>query len=202
MWHKTDDRTFTNLDGTRSTVKMMQESVTGWYAEGDNWDLVELPYEDGSFSMALLVPNEGHFSEVEAAFDQPFLDSALDDLGTALVTLSLPRFTIDDGMPLEDPLHAMGMRDAFHRVDADFSGISPDAMDPKDILNLDGVYHKAFLKVDEEGAEAAAATASVGEGEGEGEDFTVTVTIDRPFILMIRDRSSGELLFLGRVLSL
>ena len=42
----------------------------------------------------------------------------------------------------------------------------------------------------------------MGEGEGEGEDFTVTVTIDRPFILMIRDRSSGELLFLGRVLSL
>jgi len=66
----------------------------------------------------------------------------------------MPRFELTYGtVPLKEPLHDMGMVDAFDADLADFSGMSSEQR-----LNIDGVYHKTFLAVDEYGTEAAAAT--------------------------------------------
>ena len=89
----------------------------------------------------------------------------------------------------------MGMVDAFSADRADFSGMT-DATD----LKIDAVVHKAFIKVDEEGTEAAAATGvSVGITSVQPESKPIEMRIDRPFIFVIRHTTSGAILFMGRV---
>jgi serpin B len=94
-------------------------------------------------------------------------------------------------------LSALGMRDPFDAARADFSG-----MDGRPHwLFLSGVIHKAFVDVDETGTEAAAATA-VGVPFGRPsprQTMPPTFHADHPFLVVIRERSSGAVLFLGRV---
>jgi len=78
---------------------------------------------------------------------------------------------------------------------ADFSGMSPTG----DELFIRDVLHQAFIKVDEEGTEAAAATAVIMEAVS-APLVTTELTVDRPFIFLIRDDATGALLFMGRVL--
>ncbi len=61
-------------------------------------------------------------------------------------------------------------------------------------LFLDTVQHEAFIEVDEEGTEAHAAT-----GGAMAASHGPTITVDRPFLFVIRDRSTGAILFMGRV---
>ena len=65
-------------------------------------------------------------------------------------------------------------------------------------LFLTDVLHKAFVRVDEEGTDAAAATAVVA-GTTSIPQIDVRLAVDRPFVLAVRDRTTGVLLFLGRV---
>jgi serpin B len=85
----------------------------------------------------------------------------------------------------------MGMPLAFEES-ADFSGMTSSVR-----LHISRVIHKAFIEVNEKGAEAAAATAVM---------MSVDVALivphfraDRPFLFLIRDTESGMILFLGRV---
>ena len=87
---------------------------------------------------------------------------------------------------------AMGMPIAFSSS-ADFSCMTGN----RDLMICD-VLHKAFVAVDEAGTEAAAATAVVMKLTA-APDEPVEVTLDRPFIFLIQERSTGNILFLGRV---
>jgi serpin B len=86
------------------------------------------------------------------------------------------------------------MVDAFDPDNADFSGMTAE-----NDLFVSDVIHKAFVAVDEEGTEAAAATAVIMETTS-AMMYDVTLMIDRPFIFIIRDKPSGQTLFIGRVL--
>ena len=109
-----------------------------------------------------------------------------------LVTGSLPRFGFESEFNLVPSLMSLGMTDAFDGSQADFSGMST-AGD----LYISGVFHQAFVAVDEIGTEAAAATAVVVSDTSAPEP--VTVVVDRPFLFVVRDRPTGAVLFLGRV---
>ncbi len=109
--------------------------------------------------------------------------------------LSLPKFTFESEFNLSDTLKSMGMVDAFDADNADFSGMTAG-----NDLFISDVIHKAFVAVDEEGTEAAAATAAVMETTS-AIMYDVTLMLDRPFIFIIRDKPSGQILFIGRVLN-
>jgi serpin B len=107
------------------------------------------------------------------------------------ISLALPRFRIEYDVALNETLKALGMTPAFDPAAADFSRITK----ARDDLYISSVRQKTFVEVNEEGTEAAAAT-SVG--------ISVTsappaVIVDRPFIVAIRERLSGTLLFIGRI---
>jgi serpin B len=74
-------------------------------------------------------------------------------------------------------------------------------MDGTKQLLIQDVLHKAYILVDEEGAEAAAATVVIVGVESALPDQPVEMTIDHPFIFMIRDMETGTILFLGRVMN-
>jgi len=190
----TQDGAFHLLGGDEITVPMMHKTTDLGYAAGDGYQLVELPYKGDEVSMVVLLPDTGRFEEIEAQLDGPQMETWLAGVVSLEVKLTMPKFTMEQNVPLTDSLSAMGMSTAFSGA-ADFSG-----MTDQQALAISDVLHKAFVKVDEKGTEAAAATAVVMGGTSVGPP-PVIVVIDRSFVFMIRDRVTGTVLFLGRVLN-
>ncbi|MGH8011047.1 MAG: serpin family protein [Candidatus Binataceae bacterium] len=85
---------------------------------------------------------------------------------------------------------------AFEAGKADFSGISPDRR-----VYISDVQHKTYVKVDEEGTEAAAATAVTARATAMVRPTIppFQMIVDHPFCFAIADRDSGAILFLGLV---
>lgn len=184
---------FTRLDGSQASVPLMHASQTLNYAHTAGLAAVELPYAGGQVSMVLLVPDAGTFNEAEAGFSTARWDTIRKDLKTSQVNLSLPKFNFSAEFTLNDPLVQLGMRDAFTPGKADFSG-----MDGERSLYISSVIHKAFIKLDEQGTEAAAATAVAMRTLAMPAE-PVELKIDRPFLFVIQDKPTGEILFMGRV---
>ena len=187
----TVDGEFTQLDGTVVEVPTMRETMTVPYASGNGYQAIELPYRMDDFAMLILLPDAGRYEAFEGALTTEQLSGILDDLSPEQMALTLPKFSFTSEFNLNDALKALGMGIAF-TGDADLSG-----MDGTRDLFISDVVHQAFVAVDEEGTEAAAATGVV---VGRTSMPTLEVRVDRPFIFAIRDRVTGSLLFVGRVL--
>lgn len=191
--------------GTSESVPVptMQRQGHYAYAEADDAQLVEMPYVGGELSMVLVVPRRTTgLDAVEARLDAATIDRWVAGLSDRLVRLVLPKFTIDppQSVALVATLRQMGMSLAVDRARADFTGIANPAS-PRDRLFIGEVFHKAFVRVDEEGTEAAAATAVVmprGGGMPRPEQ-PIEVRADRPFLFLLRDMRTGMVLFIGRV---
>lgn len=190
----TSNSAFYLLNGDKITVPMMRQAESFGYAEGDGYQVVELPYDGRELSMLVLLPQTNRFELFEESLNAQRVDDIVKNLNTREVVLTMPKFEFESSFGLKKTLTAMGMPVAFS-AGADFSGMTgnPD-------LFIGEVLHKAFVSVDEAGTEAAAATAVIMELTAmPGEP--VEVTIDRPFIFLIRDIESATILFIGRVVN-
>jgi serpin B len=85
------------------------------------------------------------------------------------------------------------MGPAFVPGGADFTRLSPLGRE----LFISFVKQKTFVEIDEEGTEAAAATV-VGISVTSAPP-SYDVRVDRPYIIVIRERFSGTILFIGKV---
>lgn len=182
------------LDGAQVTAPMMEQEARFAYAGGEGYQAVDLPYLSEQLSMVILLPQLERFEEFERTLDHERLRTILESLDQQLVHLTMPRFSFESGFKLRDTLAELGMPDAFSEEQADFSG-----MDGRGGIFIKDVVHKAFILVNEQGTEAAAATGVVGELKAI--PTPVEVRVDHPFIFLIRDRETGAILFLGRVLN-
>lgn len=182
------------LDGTDIQVAMMHLEEESRYARVGDVQAVELFYDGGEVSFVAIVPDDGSFESFESEFDQETLSSVLGALERTTVELGMPKFEFKSDLDLKDALKTMGMVSAFEPKTADLSG-----MDAMTDLYISDVVHQAFVSVDEEGTEATAATGVVVSLTS-APAGPVELTIDRPFVFLIRDRSTDAVLFLGRVL--
>ena len=160
------------------------------YYEDDNMQILEMPYEGNELSMMVLLPKD-NLGQLESSISAENIDAWRNSLRQESLDIYMPKFTFETKYFLKDTLKEMGMPLAFTE-NADFSG-----MDGRKDLFIDIVVHQAFVEVNEEGTEAAAAT-------GVGMTLTAmpmvkTFRADHPFIFLIQERSSGNILFLGRV---
>ena len=188
----TKQGTFITLSRKEVPVDMMNIQEKFNLYQGDGVQLIELPYAGKEFSMLVLLPNEGKsLKDVEKKLALDNLNNYLDLMAQSDVLLSLPKFKFDAEFELKTVLSRMGMPIAFSNR-ADLSRMSGNKE-----LKIDEVYHKAFVEVSEEGTEAAAATAVVIVRK------SVTIPVEfnanRPFIFIIRENLSGNILFMGRV---
>jgi len=189
----TVDGDFNFLNGDTVIVPMMSQTELLNYMKGNNYQVVELPYDGNELSMLLIMPDEGSFASFEQALDNELIDNILSQLGTKQVVLSMPKFEFRTEVGLKQILPAMGMPTAFSGM-ADFSGMTGNHD-----LFIGDVLHEAFVSVDEAGTEAAAATAVIMKLTAAEE--MVTMSLDHPFIFLIRDIKTGTVLFVGRVLN-
>jgi serpin B len=201
----THDAPFTLPSGELAQVKTMQRVGPARFGQidddGAHLRVLELDYAGKGklgapeVSMVVLLPDDANgLPALEQALDLDQVDawmSALHDCPQ--VDITLPRFGIKAPLPLADLLKRLGMRTAFSE-DADFSSMLANPQKP---LHLSGAFHQAFVSVDESGTVAAAATAmaaAVGSAQS-----VPTFHADHPFIWLIRDKQTGLVLFLGRV---
>jgi len=191
----TRDDQFHPTKGDAVPVKMMNQTATLPYFENDSFQAVALPYKDGLLSMLVLLPKSPDgLSDLEASLTLEKLNSAASGLRPKRVQLSLPRFTSTVEFELGDVLSGLGMPLAFQPGRADFSGITGS----RDFF-ISAVVHKAYIKVEEEGTEAAAATGVVAVTTAMIPDKPVVFRADRPFLHLIRDSKTGAILFIGRM---
>lgn len=190
----TKDAPFTKLDGSAATVAMMTGKASRRYAKGDGYEAVEIDYDGGEMAMLVVAPTAGTFASFEASLTGEKVLSVLAGLETKEVILSMPKFKLEAGLSLKEPLKKMGMPTAFG--EADFTGISTAAP-----LQIKDVLHKTFVEIDEDGTEAAAATAViVGERTSAPVDDPIEMKVDRPFLVGIVDKQTQTLVFFGRIL--
>jgi serpin B len=161
------------------------------YAETDDIQILELPYKDEELSMLIVLPKENDLAAVEQMIDRETLVSWQESFSQTTVDVSLPKFTMETEYRLKEYLIDLGMQIPF-TMDADFSG-----MNGNQDLFIEKVLHKAYIEVNEEGTEAAGTTSvhMVLKGGPEG----VVFNADHPFILLILQKETGLILFIGKM---
>ena len=189
-------RPFFEDDGSQKPIPMMTKTGKLPYRRGTGYQAVRLAYEDQNIAMYLFLP--------DTSSNPRALQSILDDPVWQLVnqadfsaqegTLVLPKFKLEDSVPLNQSLKALGMKTAFDRDGADFSGIGPN-------LYISAVLQKTLVEVKEEGTEAAAATAiSITALAGmRPPPHPFNMVVDHPFLFVIKDDRSGIILFIGLI---
>lgn len=178
-----------NADSAIAVPMMNRREGRYPYAWNDLVSAIELPYLDDELSLVALLPKERDgLSAVEEALTPEMVDQVVATLREFELDVSFPKLDISYELPLAQVLVDLGMTDAFDEA-ADFSGISSEH------LHVSKAVHKAFLQVDEAGTKAAAATAIGAKAASAPPRFVA----NQPFLFFIRDRLTGTILFVGRV---
>lgn len=160
-------------------------------------EALEMPYKGQRLAMVILLPKpESSLEELESAVAQvPDINELLKfpRPGRSKVEVTLPKFKLESEIDLKENLEALGMSEMFSD-NADFSAMTGGVNKG---LYVSKVIQKAFIEVNEEGAEAAAATAGIMMMRAMV--IVPRFTCDRPFMFMIRDNLTGITLFSGHV---
>ena len=174
------------------TATFMANTFEVPYAQTPLGRAVRLDYRDSGLYMLVLLPEEGRMAEALAALAEDPLGS-FQDMAQTNVWLRLPKLDLAVENRLNEGLMARGIVVPFTEA-ADFSGISDEE------LMISEVVQRARLQVDEEGTRAAAATevGIMAKGGPEG-DPPVVMAVDRPFIVLIAEETTGAVCFAGVV---
>ena len=193
----TEEQNFRVTPNNNVKISMMQrtdDKAKFNYAETDELQILELPYSGEELSMLILLPKNSGLASLENSLTAKQLSKWKESLKERRVNVFIPKFKFETKYFMAETLQEMGIPTAFSDR-ADFSG-----MTGKKDLKIDEVIHQAFVEVNEEGTEAAAATAvSIGITSVSPKPIIPTFRADHPFIFIIRQKDTGNILFLGRV---
>ena len=194
--NNTSSGSFHRSDGSQVTGDLMHSDL--WTLPvyvGDTVTAVEMPYVGGHFAADVIMPTSGSISAFTTALSPASLSSIEQSLvSTNDVLLTLPKFDIASSLDLKPILSALGMGDAFNASLADFSGV-----DGRHDLHIGLAKQQARMQVDEIGTTATAATIMEGLGGASGPVQITHVVIDHPFLFLIRDLTSGAIIFTAQV---
>ncbi len=192
---------FTTAKGASVDCDLMHQTGSFKLAAADGVKVLELPYEGGAMSMLVVLPDdEKGLGAVEASLDAAKLGAWSKAAKEENVRITLPKFEIDpqSSLSVGKLLQDLGMKRAFS-TSADFKKIA-NPKNPDEALMISSVFHKAFVKVDEKGTEAAAASAVVMKARGAAmPEAAVEFEADHPFLFVVRDNETGLALFVGRL---
>ncbi len=182
---------FTREDGSEAKVDYMNKQSEMLYRAEAGFQMVGLSYGNSAYQMVVMLPDKGKkLSDMAAALTGETFPSMR--MSKTTVKLKLPKFETENKIELNEILQALGMKLAF-TGGADFSAMAEDP------LYVSRVFQKSKIKVDEKGSEAAAVTvidmkeSAYYPGASVIPEFYAT----RPFMYLIRETSTGAILFMG-----
>lgn len=191
---QTNTQWFEVAPGQSVRASMMHQTSSFGYYAGGNFTALSKNYTGGNQSMVILLPNQTTgLASFEQSLTADNLTTWLSQMQTQQVAVSLPSFQAQQTLNLGNELSSMGMPLAF-TGEADFSGIAPQP------LNISQVLQKVAVNVSEEGTKAAAATAITISICGFSPPLSppIEFNADHPFVYLIRDNSTGAILFMGQ----
>jgi serpin B len=187
----------------RVRVSMMRREGRLALVERTGYRAVRLPYTAETLGMVVLLPNEvDGVDRVANRLDGAELAALLAGLKGApnrLVALALPRFKASFEANLVPPLKKAGIRLAFSNQ-ADFGGMTAGVGVDRG-LKIGAIKHRAVIEVNETGTEAAAATGVIMAPASAqlNPPQPIPFVVDRPFLFLVVDDSTGAILFQGRI---
>lgn len=190
----TVNRPFTKSDQSVIQVPTMNiENDFKAFSTAD-FQLLEMPYGGEKFSMLIFLPEPGKTADdVVGQLSADHVNDWISKLSVSKKQVYLPKFEFRFDKSLVEVLKTLGMTDAFDDRKADLSGISDAAQ-----LVVTEVMHKTYIKVDEEGTEAAAVTGITVGYTSVGPQSNI-FRVDHPFVFAIREKDTGAILFVGKV---
>lgn len=164
------------------------------YAKFLNSTAIELPYQGGDISMIIILPQQRDgLRELESSIiNDPSLLETI-PFQESIVDVSMPRFNLESGVDVIPLLRKLGANSPFDQEKADLSGISGH----RDLF-VSKAIHESVLKVDEDGSEASA-FSGIATGIRIGGPPAPLFVADHPFFFYIKDKSTGTILFMGRI---
>ncbi len=194
-----------HVHGSESVkVPMMTRHTHAFgYARKDGFTAVSLPYRGGDLRFVILLPDEGNsLTNLEVKLNAKLLADCT-PLRTADLMLTVPKFRLEPPtIALQSQLKALGMKSAFDEPQGSANFDRMAVRRPNEYLYLSKVFHKTFIDVDEKGTEAAAATAAAMmlATSAMPRQQPIVVQVDRPFVYLVQQASTGLCLFIGRVI--
>ena len=187
---------FTNIDGAEKQVDMMHSEETV-YLQDENATGFMKPYSGSKYNFAVLLPNEGvDIYEYIAGLTGEELMETLSTPQLGMVMATLPKFSYEYELTMNDVLKELGMPSAFSGGTADFSKMAHSS---RGNIYIGDVLHKTFISVDELGTKAGAVTKVQMNDECAVMSEWV-VTLNRPFVYMIIDNETKLPVFIGTVM--
>lgn len=189
---------FTNISGTEKSVDMMHSEETVYLQDEKATGFMK-PYNGSKYSFAALLPNEGVdiYEYIEGLTGEELMETlSTPQLGMVMATL--PKFSYEYDLTMNDVLKELGMPSAFSGDTADFSKM---AQSSRGNIYIGEVLHKTFISVDELGTKAGAVTKVQMNDESAPMSEWV-VTLNRPFVYMIIDNETKLPVFIGTVLDI
>lgn len=191
---RTHDAPFYQSDGEKKDCKLMYQKSAFKYLENNNYQAIELPYSGEEVVMQVFLPSQNSNVKSLLAQLKPEDLDLLEKSYAQDVNVFLPRFKMETSYDLIEPLKSMGLNLPFSG--GDFSKMAGER------LEISKIIQKAFVELKEEGTEAAAVTVIMMRTESSINENPVYVPefrADRPFFFVIREKSTGLILFTGVV---
>ena len=186
---KQDD--FTIANNQKKRINMMEQTTDLPYYADQHLQCVEMPYGNKAFSMVAILPaNDMNVDELIEYLDNTAWNNIVKNLRQKEVWLKLPRFKIECDIPLNEPVKNTGMKLIFNGGFANISDIT---------LAVSEIKQKTFVEVNEEGTEAAAVTVISMVDMAPAPSERVQFFASRPFLYLIKEKSTGTILFIGRM---
>ena len=187
---------FTDSEGNKRKTEFMEQTTNYRYLKNDSYQIVELPYGNRAYSMFVAIPEQDKTVMDCAGQIIRNLDGIVREMSSTLISLSMPKFETGFSLEARQTLSSIGISQIFDPRSADFG-----RMTTKEIyVNL--IKQQSVIKVTESGSEAAAVTYA-GMAMSAGEDYEpptpLVVKVNRPFLYVIRETSTGTILFAGKV---
>lgn len=169
------------------------------YTEFEGVQVVELPYEGNELSMVVMLPARREIGRLESKMNAKNWETIRGGLYHQLVNVWLPSFKMNRDVQVQQQLIELGLGGLFSPGDYSNMFESPSE------FAVNGVFHKAFVEVNEEGTEAAAATAfgmvEITSVHKSPPPIIYNFRADHPFLFFIQHRKTGAILFMGKVMN-
>jgi serpin B len=162
---------------------------------------LELPYKNKTLSMLIILPTKNTSKDLQQLLTVNYLNTIISKLTVTkdiYPVIYLPKFTVFTLCNLKELLKKVGIKTIFS-PNADFSKMTGNISHPDNKLYISNAIHKTFIEIQEESTEAAAATATIIEETAIEYRNPFYISIDKPFVFIIYEKTSGLILFIGRI---
>lgn len=193
----TKDEPFYLANGGIVKVPTMKQTQSNNYYVDKDVQVVELPYGNESFSMVLFIPTDPEKKDIDKVIADLNRETWInwnENMYPVNMTIYLPRFVIQTEKDLIGSMKVLGIQDVFYDYSANFTKMSTTVG-----LYIDLLKQKTFIELNESGTEAAAVTIGGTATTSVGPSQSAEIRFDHPFGYVLKEKSTGAILFAGKV---